>query len=142
MITVRDLLANKPEGVVTTTPETSVYEALAAMAEHEIGGMPVLEHGELVGLFSERDYARGVVLRGRTSRDTAVGELMTRPTRVRLSDSIQHCMTLMTVERVRHLPVIDDGQLIGIVTIGDVVKQIIQEQAFQIDQLESYIRGV
>ncbi len=142
MITVRDLLANKPEGVVTTTPETSVYEALAAMAEHEIGGMPVLEHGELVGLFSERDYARGVVLRGRTSRETAVGELMTQPTRVRLSDSIQHCMTLMTVERVRHLPVIDDGQLIGIVTIGDVVKQIIQEQALQIDQLENYIRGV
>jgi CBS domain-containing protein len=142
MITVRDLLANKPEGVVTTTPETSVYEALAAMAEHEIGGMPVLEHGELVGLFSERDYARGVVLRGRTSRETAVGELMTQPTRVRLSDSIQHCMTLMTVERVRHLPVIDDGRLIGIVTIGDVVKQIIQEQALQIDQLENYIRGV
>lgn len=142
MITVRDLLANKPEGVVTTTPDTSVYEALAAMAEHEIGGLPVLEHGELVGLFSERDYARGVVLRGRTSRETAVGELMTQPTRVRLSDSIQHCMTLMTVERVRHLPVVDDGRLIGIVTIGDVVKQIIQEQAFQIDQLENYIRGV
>lgn len=142
MITVRDLLANKPAGVFTTSPRTSVYEALASMAEHDVGALPVLERGEVVGLLSERDYARGVVLRGRTSRETAVAELMTKPVLVRLCDSIEHCMTLMTVERVRHLPVIEAGELIGIVTIGDVVKQIIQEQAFQIDQLENYIRGV
>ncbi|NOT31891.1 MAG: CBS domain-containing protein [Planctomycetes bacterium] len=142
MITVRDLLANKPAGVVTTSPRTSVYDALASMAEHDVGALPVLERGKIVGLLSERDYARGVVLRGRTSRETAVAELMTKPVLVRLCDSIEHCMTLMTVERVRHLPVVEAGELIGIVTIGDVVKQIIQEQAFQIDQLENYIRGV
>lgn len=142
MITVRELLVNKPEGVVTTAPDTSVYEALALMAEHEIGALPVMEAGRLVGLLSERDYARGVVLRGRTSREMSVGELMTPAVVVERRHSIEHCMTLMTEQRVRHLPVVENETLIGIVTIGDVVKQIISHQALVIDELEHYIRGV
>ena len=142
MITVRELLANKPSGVVTTTTETSVYEALALMARHDIGCLPVLEEGRLVGILSERDYARGVVLQGRSSRDMTVGELMTAPVVViARGDTIQHCMTLMTRERVRHLPVLEDERLVGIVTIGDVVKQIMSEQALLIHELEGYIRG-
>jgi CBS domain-containing protein len=142
MLTVRDLLARKPGGVVTTDPSTRVFEALALMAEHDIGALPVLERGRLVGLLSERDYARGVALQGRSSRDMAVGELMSPPVVVGLGDTIQHCMSTMTEERARHLPVLEDGRLIGIVTIGDVVKSIIDDQAAHIDQLESYIRGV
>jgi len=142
MITVQELLVNKPAGVVTTTPETSVYDALASMAKHEIGALPVLEGGRLVGLLSERDYARGVVLRGRSSREMSVGELMTNAVVVERGHSIEHCMTLMTEQRVRHLPVLENGALVGIVTIGDVVKEIISHQALVIDELEHYIRGV
>lgn len=142
MITVRDLLRNKPGGVVITGPRTSVYEALREMAHHDIGALPVIENGRLVGVLSERDYARGVVLRGRSSRDMEVRELMSAPVVVQLEDTIEHCMTLMTVERVRHLPVLEGGRLIGIVTIGDVVKKVIDDQASKIDQLENYIRGV
>jgi CBS domain-containing protein len=141
MITVKQLLASKPHGVVVTTPHTSVFDALALMARHDIGALPVLANGHLVGLLSERDYARGVVLRGRSSRDMAVAELMTRPVVVSLTHTIEQCMALMTRERVRHLPVVEDGQLIGIVTIGDAVKQLIDEQALTIHELEHYIRG-
>lgn len=141
MVTVRELLGKKASGVVTTSPHASVYEALALMARHDIGGLPVLANGHLVGLFSERDYARGIVLRGRTSRETSVGELMTRPVVVEASDSIQHCMGLMTHHRVRHLPVVEHGDLVGIVTIGDVVKEVIRDQALVIGELQSYIRG-
>ena len=142
MITVRQLLANKPQGVVTTSPDSSVFAALALMAERDIGALPVLEGGQLVGLLSERDYARGVVLRGRSSRDMTVAELMTKPVVVGLENTIQDCMTAMTQRRVRQLPVLDSGALIGIVTIGDVVKQIISEQEILIHELEDYIRGV
>ena len=142
MISVRDLLGGKPRGVVTTSRETRVFDALAAMAKHDIGALPVVEGGRLVGLLSERDYARGVALQGRSSRDMTVQELMTDAVVVALTDSIERCMTLMTEQRVRHLPVLEGGKLIGIVTIGDVVKRVIQDQASQIDQLESYIRGV
>jgi CBS domain-containing protein len=142
MITVRELLSNKPSGVVTTTPGTSVYDALAKMAEHDIGALPVLEGRRLVGVLSERDYARGVVLRGRSSREMSVDELMTDAVTVELGHSIEHCMTLVTERRVRHLPVVEDGILVGIVTIGDLVKEIITHQALVIDELEHYIRGV
>ena len=143
MVTVRELLGNKPRGVVTTTTHATVFEALELMARHDIGALPVLSGGRLVGILSERDYARGVALRGRNSRETIVGELMTpHPIVVVPSDSSQHCMEVMTRERVRHLPVLEDGHLIGIVTIGDVVKQVISEQAILIDELEHYIRGV
>ena len=141
MITVKQVLSSKPRGVVVTTPHASVFEALALMARHDIGALPVLANGHLVGLLSERDYARGVALRGRSSRDMAVGELMTRPVVVSLAHTIEECMTLMTRERVRHLPVLESGELIGIVTIGDAVKSVIDAQALTIDELEHYIRG-
>jgi CBS domain-containing protein len=141
MITVRDLLRSKAPGVVSTAPSSSVYEALALMKKHDIGGLPVLEGGRLVGLLSERDYARGVVLLGRSSRDMNVGELMSPAVVVDLEQSIEDCMTLMTRERVRHLPVLTSGTLVGIVTIGDVVKAIISDQALHIHELEHYIRG-
>jgi CBS domain-containing protein len=142
MITVRELLKNKPEGVVTTGPRASVFEALGLLAKHRIGALPVVANGRLVGILSERDYARGVALAGRTSRDTTVAELMTGVVvTVGLDTTIEQCMTLMTDKRARHLPVIEDGELIGIVTIGDVVKQIIDHQAHLIDELSDYIRG-
>jgi CBS domain-containing protein len=142
VITVEKLLASKPPGVVTTTPQSSVYDALVLMAEHDIGALPVLEGEKLVGLLSERDYARGIVLRGRTSRETVVAELMTRPVVVvTRAHTIEHCMSLMTQRRVRHLPVVEREALIGIVTIGDVVKQIISQQEHLIHELEDYIRG-
>jgi CBS domain-containing protein len=142
MTTVRELLANKPPGVVSTTPGTSVYDALVLMARHDIGALPVLDGRRLVGVLSERDYARGVVLRGRSSREMTVGELMIPAVVVERDHSIEHCMTLMTEKRVRHLPVVEEDALIGIVTIGDLVKQIITQQAHVIDELEHYIRGV
>lgn len=142
MITVRELLVDKPGRVVTTTPGTSVYDALALMAQHDIGALPVLEGGRLVGVLSERDYARGVVLRGRSSREMSVGELMTPAVLVERGHSIEQCMSLMTEMRVRHLPVVEKDTLLGIVTIGDVVKAIIDHQAIVIDELEHYIRGV
>lgn len=142
MTTVRDLLASKAARIVTTSPRASVYEALTSMAEHDIGALPVVEGGRLVGVLSERDYARGVVLRGRRSRDMTVAELMTDAVVVELDDSLEHCMSTMTERRVRHLPVLESGRLVGIVTIGDVVKQVIDHQAAHIDQLEHYIRGV
>jgi len=142
MITVNELLDDKGRGVVTTTPRASVFEALALMSEHDIGALPVLANGNLVGVLSERDYARGVALRGRSSRDMPVGELMSRAVVVALTDTIERCMSVMTRERVRHLPVVEDGEVVGIVTIGDVVKRVIQDQAHQIDELHHYIRGV
>lgn len=142
MITVRELLQRKPAGVVTTGLRSSVYDALGLMQRHDIGALPVIDNGRLVGLLSERDYARGVVLRGRSSRDMSVGELMSAAVIVGLDQSIEDCMTLMTEKRVRHLPVIEGGTLVGIVTIGDVVKQIITDQAHLIHELEHYIRGV
>lgn len=143
MVTVRDLLEKKAEGVVTTVPSASVFAALGLMAQHDIGALPVLEGARLVGVLSERDYARGVVLRGRTSRDMTVAELMSKPVfTVRREDTIEYCMQLMTARRVRHLPVVEGDELVGIVTIGDVVKEIIRDQAHLIHELEHYIRGV
>jgi CBS domain-containing protein len=141
MITVRELLSCKPQGVVTTHPGASVFEALSLMARKDVGALPVLADGTLVGVLSERDYARGVALRGRSSRDMTVGELMTAAVTVELDDTIDRCMSLMTERRVRHLPVLLGGDLVGIVTIGDVVKQIIDHQALLIDELSHYIRG-
>jgi CBS domain-containing protein len=141
MITVRDLLRSKAPGVVTIGLRSSVYEGLELMSRHDIGALPVLDSGRLVGVLSERDYARGVVLRGRSSRDMGVAELMSPAVVVGLQDTIEGCMQRMTEKRVRHLPVLADGVLVGIVTIGDVVKQIITDQAHTIHELEHYIRG-
>jgi CBS domain-containing protein len=141
MQTVRELLAHRPRQVVTTSRHTSVYAALALMAQHDIGALPVLDGSKLVGILSERDYARGVALRGRSSRDMEVAELMVAPVVVTPDDGLGTCMERMTERRVRHLPVLENGVLIGIVTIGDLVKATMDEQALLIHELEGYIRG-
>jgi len=142
MITVRQLLKNKPADLWSVSPETSVYEALELMAEKDIGAVLVLEDGELAGIFTERDYARDVILKGRLSKTTSVAELMTEVVcYVRPEQTIEDCMALMTDKRVRHLPVLEDERLIAIVSIGDVVKKTISEQEFTIQQLENYITG-
>lgn len=113
-----------------------MYQALELLADKDIGALPVVEDGKLVGIFSERDYARKVILKGRSSQDASVGEMMTNPVVSAAPDkTIEFCMALMTDKHVRHLPILDDGQLVGMVTVGDMVKQIIAEQGFTIQQL-------
>ena len=142
MVTVKDLLGAKRDELWTVPPDATVYRALEVMAEHDVGALPVVDGARLVGIFSERDYARKVVLRGRTSRETPVSDLMIgQVVCVTPEDGIQACMALMTRCRVRHLPVLDDDRIVGIVTIGDVVKRMLDEQAQTIEHLETYIRG-
>jgi CBS domain-containing protein len=142
MTTVRQLLQRKPPGVWTIGPEATVYEALALMAKMNIGAVPVIEGDVLAGIFSERDYARKVILMGRSSRETTVGELMSHPVvTVNPDIPIEGCMALMTDRHFRHLPVVEEGRLIGIVSIGDIGKAIIADQRIFIHDLESYITG-
>ncbi len=123
-------------------PPATVYEALELMAEKNAGAVLVLENGKLIGIFTERDYARKVVLKGKTSKTTTVGELMTTDVLyVNPDDTIEECMALMTEKRTRHLPVMDNGKLVGLVSIGDVVKAIISDREFTIRELERYITG-
>jgi CBS domain-containing protein len=142
MKTVRELLRNKGDQVYSIGPEATVYEALTLMAEKDVGALLVLDSGQLVGILSERDYARKIVLKGKTSRETSVREIMTeRVVWVRPDQTIDECMALMTNKRVRHLPVMEESRLVGVISIGDVVKDIISEQEFVIAQLENYITG-
>jgi len=140
MKTVHDLLRQKGRNVWSVTPDTTVYDALRLMAEKEIGAVLVLEGDQLVGVLSERDYARQVVLKGKTSKETPVHEIMTaRVVYVRPDQTVEGCMALMTDKHVRHLPVIEGGKLVGLLSIGDVVKTVISEKQFLIEQLENYI---
>jgi CBS domain-containing protein len=142
MKTVRQLLGHKGYAVHTVSPGASVFEALQLMATHDVGALVVVEEGEVAGLVSERDYARKVVLRGKISRDTSVSEIMTREViHVTSQETVETCMALMTEHRVRHLPVLENGQLAGIVSIGDVVKAIMEMQQSTIEELEHYIQG-
>jgi CBS domain-containing protein len=143
MQTVRDVLRRKGNQVFVICPDATTYDALVLMAEHNVGALLVLdEQSRLSGIVSERDYARKVALYGRSSRTTLVREIMTEAVhRVRPEQTVEDCMALMTEHRVRHLPVLDGGELIGVISIGDVVKAIITEQEFVIEQLQSYIRG-
>jgi CBS domain-containing protein len=139
---VRQVLNAKGYAVETVTPETSVYDALQKMSNREVGALVVLEEGEICGLISERDYARKVVLQGRYSKDTQVQEIMTRRViTLEPQQTVEACMVLMTDKRIRHLPVIEEGRLIGIVSIGDIVKAVIEAQRLTIEELESYILG-
>lgn len=143
MRTVADILLTKGNPPTATIhPGHTVLEAITLMAEKGIGALVVVDDGEVAGIVSERDYARKVVLMERSSYNTAVRDIMTAHViTVQPTDRIEHCMALMTERRLRHLPVIDGGQLVGMVSIGDLVKEIIAEQARTIGQLESYIRG-
>jgi signal-transduction protein with cAMP-binding, CBS, and nucleotidyltransferase domain len=140
MQTVRDLLGKKGGQLWAVSPNSSVYDALQLMADKNIGAVLVCEGTRLLGILSERDYARQVILKGKTSKDTPVREIMTtRVVCVAPERTIEDCMALMTDKRIRHLPVLADGKLIGVLSIGDVVKALISEKQFLIEQLESYI---
>jgi len=139
---VKDILDVKGRDIWSIAPDVSVYDAMKLMADKEIGSLLVMEGTKLVGIISERDYARKVILQGRSSRTTQVREIMTsRVVYAQPDQNIEECMALVTEKRVRHLPVIDEGQLVGVISIGDLVKSIISEQKFIIEQLERYIRG-
>ena len=140
MKTVRQLLHGKSEALVIVSPDATVREALELMAAREVGAVLVVRYGHLVGLMSERDYARKVILKGKASHDTAVREIMTeRVMYVEPERTVSECLALMSDKRIRHLPVLEAGELVGIISIGDLVKAIIDEQEFIIQQLENYI---
>jgi CBS domain-containing protein len=140
--TVSEILAGKPTGTWTIRTEASVYEALHVMAQHNVGALVVVEGGRVVGMVSERDYARKVILIGKASRETLVHEIMSSPAvSVGPGTTVAECMELMTGKFIRHLPVVDAGTLLGCVSIGDVVKALIADQGRRIAQFEDYIRG-
>lgn len=140
MKTVAQILKLKPTGVISTGPDVPVLDALKVLADREVGAVLVMDGPRLVGIFSERDYARKVALKGKSSSTTPVSEIMTREVVcVTLTQTNEECMALMTEKRARHLPVIDNGRVIGVLSIGDLVKDAISEQKFIIDQLEHYI---
>ena len=141
-VPVESILRYKGNTVWSISPDASVYQAVRVMAEKSIGALPVIANGELVGILTERDYARKVALQSRSSKDTAVGEIMTTPVvSVPPDQTIEECMRIMTRTRIRHLPVIDRGQVVGIVTIGDLVRKVVAAQGEIIKQLQAYISG-
>jgi len=142
MKTVNEVLKTKGSDIWTVSPLATVFQALEVMAQKDVGALPVVQNGKLVGIFSERDYARKVILKGRASKDTAVNELMTQTVfYVGPENTLDECMALMTSRQIRHLPVLDHDRLVGIITLGDVVKRIISEQEFTIQELEKYVKG-
>ena len=142
MKTVEQMLEGKAQRLLSVAPDATVYDALKLMAEHEVGALVVLDGERLVGIFSERDYARKVILFGKASKETMVREIMTEKVLcVRPDQTVDQCMALMTDKRVRHLPVLDHKKVAGVISIGDVVKEVISEQRFMIEQLENYIHS-
>jgi len=142
MKTVGQLLHSKSREIYSVTPEASVLDAIRMMSEKSVGALLVMDQGRLAGIVSERDYARKVILHGKSSHDTPVRDIMTRKlVTVNPTHTVEDCMTLMTANRVRHLPVVDAGALAGVLSIGDLVKEVIAEQQETIRQLESYIHS-
>jgi signal-transduction protein with cAMP-binding, CBS, and nucleotidyltransferase domain len=142
MTTVRQLLNSKDQAIFSVAPEVPVLEAIRRMAAHHVGALLVMQGTTLSGIVSERDYARKVILMGRSSADTPVRDIMSSPViTVAPDDSVQKCMQIMTDRRVRHLPVTESGRVVGMISIGDLVKAVIAEQQHQIEQLETYIHS-
>jgi len=142
MTTIRQLLREKGTKIYSVGPDSTVYDAIRKMADENIGSLVVMEGGKIVGIITERHYARNVVLKGRASPATRVRDIMeNRVLYAQPDQSVEECMAIMTDKRVRHLPVIEQGKEIGLVSIGDLVKSIIGDQKFTIDQLEHFIRG-
>ncbi len=142
MQTVDHLLRAKGNQVYSVAPTDFVLQAIEIMADHHLGALLVMDQGALLGIVSERDYARKVILQNRSSHDTPVSEIMTSPAvTVTPRDTVHHCMQLMTEGRFRHLPVVESGRVVGILSIGDLVKAVMDEQSLQIEQLERYIAG-
>lgn len=142
MKTIKQLLDEKGSDIWWIAPRETVFQAIKEMAQKEIGALVVLDQGKLVGIISERDYARKVILKDKASHDTNVDEIMTSPVVCgRLDQTVDECMALITDKRVRHLPIIEQERVVGVISIGDLVKSIIAEQQFVIEQLEHYISG-
>ena len=139
---ISSILTNKTSALWSIAPEASVFEAIKLMAEKDIGSLVVMSGGKLAGLFTERDYTRKVALQGKTSKETSVGEIIPiKVVTITPEDSVEDCMRLMTEHRVRHLPVVEGDQVVGIISIGDLVNWIISAQKAQIEQMEQYISG-
>lgn len=142
MTTVKDVLAEKGSNVWTISPEAKVHDALKLLAEKDVGALAVTHQGSLVGIISERDYARKIALRGKSSLDTQVKDIMTsRVYYVAPDTTTQECMAVMTKYHIRHLPVVQDEKLAGIISVGDIIKAVIVQQKITIDHLENYIMG-
>jgi CBS domain-containing protein len=142
MHNIDTLLKDKGKDIWSIGPQETAFKALETMAQRNVGALLVIDKGKLIGIFSERDYARKVILKGKSSKDTTVGELMTPDVfYASPENTLQETMALMTAKHIRHMPVLRDDRLIGMVTLGDVVKQIISEQKFTITELEKYIAG-
>ncbi len=142
MLRVKHLLQLKPRELWSIEPEEPVLHAIALMAEKSIGALPVMRDDQLTGVISERDYARKVILLGRSSAETPVWQIMSSPViTVSADDTVHHCMEVMTERRIRHLPVLEAGKVIGMISIGDLVRAVIDEQQHTIDQLEKFIAG-
>ena len=136
------ILAHKGSAVWSIAPNSMVFDAIQLMADKNVGALPVVEKGELVGIISERDYTRKVILKGKSSKDTPVRDIMTQqPLTAHPTDSVSECMHVMTEKRVRHLPVMEGGKIVGLISIGDLVRRIISAQTATIDNLEKYITG-
>lgn len=139
---VSNILEGKSKSIFSITPDTSVYHALELMVEKNVSALLVMEGDKLAGIFTERDYARKVVLKGKFSKETQIGDIMTKDLiTVTPASTIDDCMKLMTGKFIRHLPVVEDNKLVGIISIGDVVRQIIEEQKSIIGHMEQYIAG-
>jgi CBS domain-containing protein len=144
MKTVRQLLESKGHSILSIAPTKTVYDALVVMAENHVGALMVMDGETLVGIFSERDYARNVILKGKASKDTLVSEIMTQQDcliTVTPGNTVNECLSLINNKRIRHLPVLENGKVVGILSIGDIVKETIAYQQFLINQLESYIQS-
>jgi CBS domain-containing protein len=142
MQTVNQLLGAKGSQIYSVAPTDSVFKAIELMATRHIGALLVMDQGSLLGIISERDYARKVILKNRSSHDTPVRDIMSSPAvTVTPQDTVHHCMQLMTERRFRHLPVVESGRVVGILSIGDLVKAVIEDQSAHIEQLERYIAG-
>jgi CBS domain-containing protein len=138
---INEILASKGSQIWSVSPDATVFEAIQLMADKNIGALPVISGDQLVGVVSERDYTRKVALKGKSSKDTRVREILATPVTATPSHTVEDCMKLMTSHRVRHLPVLDGPKLVGLVSIGDLVNWIITAQSVTINQLESYITG-
>ena len=142
MTTVRQLLDQKGREILSIDPSATVFDAVAKMAEKDVGSLVVMDDDQIVGMITERHYARNVVLKGKTSPATPISDIMERNVVVvQPEQSVEQCMAIMTDKRIRHLPVVDGGKLIGVISIGDLVKSIVGDQKFTIGQLEHYIHG-
>ena len=142
MVTVRQLLTRKGQDVWSIDVEEPVLEAIQLMADKHVGALPVTRNGELAGVISERDYARKVILLGRSSAETPVWQIMSSPVvTVGPDQDVRQCMQLMTHRRIRHLPVVEQGRMVGVISIGDLVRAVIEEQEHTIEQLERFIVG-